>query len=146
MGFGVMNMVVAAERGFVSRTEALQRVQQIVAFLSGQCTSYYDAFSHWINGETGYTQRFSTYDAGADLVGIALLFQGLLTVRAYLDGTDDQETAMRTDITALWEAIDRTSCVMIENYRTGLIWKLFMSHPDIQQGLKCLGFTSPYLN
>ena len=36
--------------------------------------------------------------------------------------------------------------VMIENYRTGLIWKLFMSHPDVQKGLKRLGFTSPYLN
>lgn len=35
--------------------------------------------------------------------------------------------------------------VMIENYRTGLIWKLFMSHPDIQRGLKKLEFTSPYL-
>ena len=23
--------------------------------------------------------------------------------------------------------------VMIENYRTGLIWKLFMSHPDVQK-------------
>ena len=36
--------------------------------------------------------------------------------------------------------------VMIENYRTGLIWKLFMSHPDVQKGLRRLGFTSPYLN
>lgn len=35
--------------------------------------------------------------------------------------------------------------VMIENYRSGLIWKLFMSHPDVQNGLKRLGFTSPYL-
>jgi hypothetical protein len=26
--------------------------------------------------------------------------------------------------------------VMIENYRSGLIWKLFMSDPDIQNGLK----------
>ena len=24
--------------------------------------------------------------------------------------------------------------VMIENYRTGLIWKLFMSHQDVQNG------------
>jgi hypothetical protein len=29
---------------------------------------------------------------------------------------------------------------MIENYRTGLLWKLFMSHPDVQTGLKKLGF------
>jgi hypothetical protein len=31
--------------------------------------------------------------------------------------------------------------VMIENYRTGLIWKLFMSAPEIKIGLKKLGFT-----
>ena len=30
--------------------------------------------------------------------------------------------------------------VMIENYRTGLLWKLFMSHPDVQNGLQKLGF------
>jgi hypothetical protein len=35
--------------------------------------------------------------------------------------------------------------VMIENYRTQLIWNLFMSHPDIQNGLKKLGFKSPHL-
>ena len=35
--------------------------------------------------------------------------------------------------------------VMIENYRTGLIWKLFMSSPEIQHGLKRLGFTSPWI-
>lgn len=33
--------------------------------------------------------------------------------------------------------------VMIENYRSGLIWKLFMSIPDVQGGLKKLGFQSP---
>jgi hypothetical protein len=36
--------------------------------------------------------------------------------------------------------------VMIENYRSQLLWKLFMSHPDVQKGLKKLGFTSPSLN
>jgi len=35
--------------------------------------------------------------------------------------------------------------VMIENYRSGLIWKLFMQIPDIQNGLKKLGFESPWL-
>lgn len=33
--------------------------------------------------------------------------------------------------------------VMIENYRTGLLWRLFMSCPEIQGGLKRLGFSSP---
>lgn len=34
--------------------------------------------------------------------------------------------------------------VMIENYRTGLLWDLFMSSPEVQNGLKKLGFTSPH--
>jgi hypothetical protein len=36
--------------------------------------------------------------------------------------------------------------VMIENYRSQLLWKLFMSHPDVRNGLKKLGFESPFLN
>jgi hypothetical protein len=34
---------------------------------------------------------------------------------------------------------------MIENYRSGLLWKLFMSCPEVQSGLKKLGFTSPWI-
>ena len=40
-------------------------------------------------------------------------------------------------------AIDQcTIAPMIENYRTGLLWKLFMSCPEVQQGLAKLGFTT----
>ncbi|MCU0380447.1 MAG: beta-glucosidase [Chitinophagaceae bacterium] len=35
--------------------------------------------------------------------------------------------------------------VMIENHRSGLLWKLFMSCPEIQGGLKKLGFESPHI-
>jgi hypothetical protein len=39
-------------------------------------------------------------------------------------------------------AIDQgPEIVMIENYRTGLLWKLFMSSPEVQSGLDKLGFT-----
>ena len=31
--------------------------------------------------------------------------------------------------------------VMIENYRSGLLWELFMSAPEIEQGLGKLGFS-----
>ena len=33
--------------------------------------------------------------------------------------------------------------VMIENYRSQLLWNLFMSHKDVQEGLRKLGFESP---
>jgi len=35
--------------------------------------------------------------------------------------------------------------VMIENYRTGLLWNLFTSCPEIKSGMTALGFTAPYL-
>lgn len=39
-------------------------------------------------------------------------------------------------------AIDQcTIAPMIENYRSGLLWRLFMSCPEVQQGLEKLGFT-----
>lgn len=39
-------------------------------------------------------------------------------------------------------AIDQGPIIcMIENYRTGLLWNLFMSAPEIQEGLDKLGFT-----
>ena len=31
--------------------------------------------------------------------------------------------------------------VMIENYRTGRLWELFMSAPEVQNGVNALNFT-----
>jgi hypothetical protein len=43
-------------------------------------------------------------------------------------------------------AIDQgPQVVMIENYRTGLLWQLFMSCPEVKSGLMKLNFQSPYL-
>lgn len=35
--------------------------------------------------------------------------------------------------------------VMIENYRSGLLWNLFSGAPEIKNGLRRLGFAAPYL-
>jgi hypothetical protein len=35
--------------------------------------------------------------------------------------------------------------VMIENYRSGLLWNLFTSCPEVKNGMRALGFTAPYL-
>lgn len=35
--------------------------------------------------------------------------------------------------------------VMIENYRSGLLWNLFMSCPEVKTGMLNLGFKSPFL-
>jgi hypothetical protein len=55
------------------------------------------------------------------------------------------------NLTDLWFdndylAIDQgPQIVMIENYRSGLLWNLFMSCPEIQSGMTNLGFQSPNL-
>lgn len=43
-------------------------------------------------------------------------------------------------------AIDQGPIIdMIENYRSGLLWNLFMSCPEVKTGMKTLGFQSPNL-
>jgi hypothetical protein len=49
-------------------------------------------------------------------------------------------------ISAAHLGIDQGPIVaMIENYRSGLLWRLFMADPDVRRGLRRLGFESPHL-
>ena len=36
--------------------------------------------------------------------------------------------------------------IMMENFRSGLLWNLFMSAPEVRAGLSRLGFASPHLS
>ena len=77
-GFGIMAMLVAVQRNFISRTDALNRITTIVNFLTTRASTYHGAFSHWINGTTGATIPFSTQDNGGDIVETSYMMQGLL--------------------------------------------------------------------
>jgi hypothetical protein len=33
----------------------------------------------------------------------------------------------------------------MENFRSGLLWNLFMAAPEVRSGLRKLGFSSPHL-
>lgn len=105
-GMGLMAIVVGADRGFVTRSAAAVRVQKILTFLETSATRYHGAWAHWINGTTGQTIPFSTYDDGGDLVETAYLTQGLLTVRQYFAGSDATEVDVRARATRLWEGVD----------------------------------------
>lgn len=105
-GFGIMCMLAAVNRNFITRSQALQRIQQIVHFYQEKCTAYHGVYAHWINGASGATIPFSSKDDGADLVETAFLLQGLLCARQFFDGADATETALRADINAMWDAAD----------------------------------------
>ncbi len=104
-GFGIMAIPAAIERGFITRSEGLERVQKILGFLK-TAERFKGAFPHWLNGNTGRTQRFSEKDDGADLVETSLLLQGLLTVKQYFNGTSGSETTLRDDISELYASVD----------------------------------------
>src|SRR5262249_480298 len=89
-GFGVLATIVAAERKWISRESALDRLIQIVDFLA-KADSYHGIYPHFINGDTGKAIAFDRLDDGADVVETSYLMMGLLSARAYFNGNTEKE-------------------------------------------------------
>jgi hypothetical protein len=104
-GFGIMAMIVAMERGFITRQEGLDHMNKIISFLETS-DRFHGAWSHWINGSTGKVVPFSTKDNGGDLVETSFLIQGLLTFRQYLNPSVPTESEIIVRINDLWEAVE----------------------------------------
>jgi hypothetical protein len=106
-GFGLMSILVGIERGFISRSEGLDRLTTVVNFLSDKTDKFHGAFPHWLNGTTGKTIAFSPNDNGGDLGETAYLVQGLLAVKEYFKtGTTQQEKTLCAAIQTLWEGVE----------------------------------------
>ncbi len=105
-GFGIMSIVAAVNRNFITRTEGRDRILKISNFLINNCTRYHGAFAHWVNGATGSTIPFNTNDNGADLVETSYLINGLLTAREYFNIADAVEMDLRNKITSIWNAVE----------------------------------------
>ncbi|HTD99065.1 MAG TPA: glucoamylase family protein [Mucilaginibacter sp.] len=105
-GFGIMAIVVAVDRNFISKADGLARMQKIVGFLKNTAQKFHGAFPHWMNGATGVVVPFSPQDNGADLVETSYLMQGLLTARQYFSGAGTDETNLRNDINILWNGVE----------------------------------------
>ena len=101
-GFGIMSIIVGAERKWVTRQAAAERILKMVNFLL-KADHYHGIFPHWLNGETGKTIPFSRKDDGADIVESSYLFMGLLSARQYFNAANTTETQIRNRITWLWE-------------------------------------------
>ena len=102
-----MAMIVAVERGWITRDTAVGHLRKMLRFLR-KADSYHGAYPHWLNGETGKTIPFSPKDDGGDLVETAYLFQGLLCAREYFNKNVPAENQLRNWITWLWNDIEWT--------------------------------------
>lgn len=104
-GFGVMSIIVAADRKWITRDAAAKFLLKMVLFLY-KADSYHGVFPHWMNGATGKTIPFSRKDDGADLVESSYLFQGLLCARQYFNGNSGVERDLRNRINGLWNDVE----------------------------------------
>lgn len=104
-GFGIMGLIVGIERGFIDRTEGVQRLSKIVDFLIN-ADRYHGVWPHWINGSNGKTVKFGEMDDGGDLVESSFLMQGLLCARQYfINGNQDEKTLV-AKINRLWHEME----------------------------------------
>jgi hypothetical protein len=105
-GFGLMAMLVAAERGFVAREEVAERVLKIARFLA-RADRFHGVWPHFLDGDTGRAiPFFGKYDNGGDLVETAFMIQGLLAARQYFDRNNAVEREIREIATTLWREVE----------------------------------------
>ena len=128
-GFGVMGWVVAVERGWVTRTEGVNYMLNLLSFLQ-IADRFGGVFPHWMDGNTGKVKPFSTYDNGGDLVETSFLMQGLLTARQYFNRSTPEETNIRQSITDLWQAVNwqfyrkNNENVLYWHYSPNYAWRI----------------------
>jgi hypothetical protein len=105
-GFGIMAIITAVNRGFITRAQGLARLQTMVAFLKNTAQKFHGAFPHWLNGTTGVVIPFSQKDDGADLVETSYLVEGLLCARQYFSDAGAAETTLRADINTICNGVE----------------------------------------
>jgi hypothetical protein len=126
---------------------------------SDKCWGLTASYTRNTDGTTGYSAHDTDNDLGVITPTAALssfpytptesmkflhyLYDEKKSTYVGIAGPYDAFSPQFNWVTPRYLAIDQgTIAPMIENYRTGLIWKLFMNAPEVKQGLLNLGFHS----
>ncbi|MDA0177772.1 beta-glucosidase [Mesoflavibacter profundi] len=104
-GFGLMAILVGIERGYITRSKAVVRLQTILDFFEN-ADRFHGAWSHWIDGNSGNTIPFSSLDNGGDLVETAFLAQGLICIKEYFKNGTQEEQNLANQADNLWKGVE----------------------------------------
>lgn len=104
-GFGVMAIIVAVERGWITREQATAKLDAMLGLLI-RAPSYHGVFPHFMHGGTGATIAFTRKDDAADLVETSFLCMGLLCAREYFDADSAVERRIRHFATVIWDEVE----------------------------------------
>jgi len=130
---------------------------------SAKCWGLTASYSRNSDGSTGYFAHDVNHDKGVISPTAAIssipytplesinflryLYQEKKNLTIGICGPYDAFSIATNWSTPRYLAIDQGTIVpMIENYRTGLLWNLFMNAPEVKQGLINLGFHSTQYN
>jgi hypothetical protein len=110
IGFGLTAYVIGAERGYVSRADAVARVRTTLDFLyhapqsadPTNVTGYKGFFYHFLDMDTGY--RFQQVELST--IDTSLLLAGVLVCREYFANADPNETAIRALADSIYARVD----------------------------------------
>lgn len=81
-GFGLTALCIGADRGWIPRAQALERVLLTLRFLADKAPRVHGWFYHWMDPETG--ER--VWDSEVSSIDSALLLAGVLTAGEYFSG------------------------------------------------------------
>ena len=105
-GFGLMALIVGAERKFITREQLIERFEKITSYLE-RADKFHGAFPHFLDGGTGKTEPFfGPRDNGADLVETSFLAQGLLAAKQYFNPGVPKEKNIIGRIDKIWKGIE----------------------------------------
>lgn len=104
-GFGIMALIVAVERGWVTRDAALERLGRMRDALF-RARRYHGAFPHFMDAASGATIPMSPKDDAGDLVETSFLCMGLLCARQYFSEDTAVARRLRADIDTLWHEVE----------------------------------------
>ncbi len=103
-GFGLMALIVGAERGWITHQQAAEHTHKIVLFL-GKAERFKGMWSHWYNPD-GTAHPFGNQIKTGDVVESSFLMAGLLTASEYYSSNSAIETEIRDSVASFWNTMD----------------------------------------
>ncbi len=103
-GFGVMAIIVGAERGWITRQQAAEQTRKIVKFL-GKADRFKGMWSHWYNPD-GTAFPFGNQVKTGDVIESSFMMAGLLAASEYYNSNSAIETEIRDSVASFWNTMD----------------------------------------
>jgi len=103
-GFGVMALIVGAERGWITREQAAERIVKMFRFLD-KAERFRGMWSHWYNPD-GTAHPFGDQVKTGDIVESSYMAAGILTAYEYFNGNTAAEKEIRALSDSFWNTMN----------------------------------------